>query len=60
LINSLKNFDYEKLFLKIEDFFNQDKENDFENEINILKEKYRLTFSETIILKKFINKKISF
>jgi hypothetical protein len=60
LKNYLKNFNYTELFFKIEDFFNQNKENDFEKEINILKEKYKLTFSETEILKKYINKKISF
>jgi hypothetical protein len=60
LQNSLKYFNYEELFTKTEEFFNKNENNNFENEINLLKEKFRLTFSETNFLRSCINKKISF
>lgn len=58
--NSFKDLDYDKLFLLIEEFFNKEIWLNYENEIALLKEKFRLTFSETNILKNYINKKISF
>lgn len=60
LQNSLKNFNYLELFEKIENFFNDNKKENYDKEISILKEKLRLTFSETEMLKKYINKEISF
>lgn len=60
LKNSFKDLDYDKLLLLIEEFFNKEIWLNYENEIALLKEKFRLTFSETNILKNYINKKISF
>jgi hypothetical protein len=60
LQNCLKNFNYSELFGKIESFLQENEKESFEKEILILKEKFRLTFTETEMLKKYINKKISF
>lgn len=60
LQNNLKNFDYLDFFEKIGIFLEKNKKENFEKEIWILKEKFRLTFSETEMLRKYINKKISF
>lgn len=59
LENDLKWFNYNELINKIIDFLWKNK-NDFESKIKLLKEKYRLTFSETQLLKKYINKNIAF
>lgn len=60
LENSLKNFSYKELFKNIELFLNDNKNENFEEEILILKEKFKLTFSQTEILRKYINKEIAF
>lgn len=60
LQNCLKNFNYLELFEEIENFLEENEKESFEKEILLLKEKFRLTFSETELLKKYINKKISF
>ena len=59
LKNNLKWFDYKKLLWEINNFLWK-KENNFDKKINDLKEKYRLTFSETELLRKYINKCIAF
>lgn len=60
LEKSLQWFDYETLLSQIQDFLNQNKKDNFENIIQNIKEHFRLTFSETEMLKKHINKEIAF
>lgn len=60
LQDSLRNFDYLELFEKIWAFLEENEKESFEKEILIFKEKFRLTFSETEMLRGYINKKISF
>lgn len=60
LEKSLQWFPYENLIHQIENFLLQNKKESFENSIQKLKDSYRLTFSETQILQKHINKQIAF
>lgn len=60
LEKSLQWFPYENLINQIENFLFQNKKESFENSIQKLKDSYRLTFSETQILKTHINKNIAF
>lgn len=61
LENTLKWCNYIKIFDEIEIFLSKNKKNDIiEKEIINLKENLKLTFSETEILKKYINSKIAF
>lgn len=61
LENCLKWFDFKNLINNINIYLKKSsKFSTFDNEIIYLKEKFRLTFSETDILKKYINKEIAF
>jgi hypothetical protein len=60
LENTLKWFNYIELINKIQNFLNKSKKIDVTDKINILKEKNKLTFSETFMLEKYINKMIAF
>ncbi len=53
-------FNYQTLIDQIQDFLTINKKEDFEIIIYKLKQNYRLTFSETEILKKYINKQLAF
>ncbi len=61
LKDSLKWFDYRKLLQEIDDFLQKNKsKTDFDKTILDLRQKYKLTFSETEMLKKYLNKCIAF
>lgn len=61
LEKSLLWFDWKKLIENIREFETEDDEKKYiENNIQIIKEKHKLTFSETEFLKKAINKSIAF
>ncbi len=61
LENSLKWFNWKNLINQIIDFLKQNKEIKLiEDKIKLIKENFKLTFSETEFLKKYINKNIAF
>lgn len=55
----LNSCDLKALIEKIQDFHDQKSSQNYDYEIQILKEKHRLTFSESQLLKKFFNKEIA-
>lgn len=61
LENNLKWFNWKNLINQIIDFLKQNKEIKLiEDKIKLIKENFKLTFSETEFLKKYINKNIAF
>lgn len=55
----LNGCDLKLLFEKIQDFHTKKSSKNYDHELQILKEKHRLTFSESQLLKKFFNKELA-
>lgn len=57
---ALTGCDFQQLFEKIYDFLQKKSSTHYDDDLELLKQKHRLTFSESQLLKRFLNKEIAY